>query len=135
MDCIFCKIAANKIPATKVYEDKEFLAFLDIGPVNKGHTLVMPKKHYPTFLDLPEKELKNINVICKKVTSAVVKATNAHGYNLMINNHPAAGQEVHHVHLHIIPRYENDNKPLRQIKGKYNAGEDEALASKIKSLL
>ncbi len=71
MDCIFCKIANKEIQSANVYEDKDFFAFLDIGPVNKGHTLVMPKKHYATFLDLPKKELSDINLINQKLAKAI----------------------------------------------------------------
>ncbi len=118
-----------------MYEDKDFLAFLDIGPVNPGHTLVIPKSHYQTFLDLPKKELSAINIVSQKLASAIMKATKAHGFNLVMNNHPAAGQEVNHAHFHIIPRFENDNKPLRQLQTQYKDGEIDIIAAKIKSLL
>ena len=134
MDCLFCKIANNKIPSSKLYEDKDFLAILDISPVNKGHTLIMPKKHYATFLDLPKKELNNINSICQKVAKAIVKATNANGFNLMLNNNKAAGQAIDHVHFHIIPRYQDDGHK-HWPGSNYKDGEQDNIAAKIKSLL
>ncbi len=135
MDCIFCKIAKKQIPSAVLYEDKDFFAFLDIGPVNPGHTLVIPKAHYQTFLDLPKKELSNINIVSQKLAAAIMKATNAHGFNIVMNNHPAAGQEVNHAHFHIIPRFDDDAKWLRQPKTKYKDGEIDLIAAKIKSLL
>ena len=134
MDCLFCKIANNKIPSSKLYEDKDFLAILDISPVNKGHTLIMPKKHYATFLDLPKKELNNINSICQKVAKAIVKATNANGFNLMLNNNKAAGQAIDHVHFHIIPRYQDDGHK-HWPGSNYKDGEQDNIAAKIKRLL
>lgn len=134
MDCLFCKIAKKEIPASIIYEDKDFIAFLDISPVNKGHTLIMPKKHYPTFLDLPKKESSSINPLCQRIAASILKATKADGFNLILNNSPAAGQSVHHVHFHIIPRYSNDGH--RHWPGsKYPSGEQEVIAAKIKSSL
>ena len=136
IDCLFCKIAIKEVPSSIIYEDKDFLAFLDIMPLNKGHTLVMPKKHYPTFIDLPKKELSNINLICQKVAAGIIKATNAHGFNIIQNNMPAAGQAVHHVHFHIIPRFVNDGHKFPHAgKSRYQEKEAEVIALKIKSLL
>jgi len=107
-DCVFCKIVSGEIPTNKVYEDKEFLAFLDIKPINKGHTLIIPKKHCKNLLDFPKAEETDLIEFIKKVATAVVKATNADGFNLGMNNGKAAGQVIHHAHFHIIPRFNND---------------------------
>lgn len=107
-DCIFCKIIKGENPANKVYEDKEFLAFLDIKPISKGHTLVIPKVHCKNILDFPKAEETDLIEFIKKVSTAIVKATNADGFNLGMNNGGAAGQVVHHAHFHIIPRFNND---------------------------
>jgi histidine triad (HIT) family protein len=107
-DCIFCKIVRGEIPTNRVYEDKEFLAFLDIKPINKGHALVIPKIHCKNLLDFPKSEETDLLEFIKKVASAVVKATNADGFNLGMNNGKAAGQVIHHAHFHIIPRFNND---------------------------
>lgn len=107
-DCIFCKIVRGEIPTNRIYEDKEFLAFLDIKPISKGHTLVIPKHHCKNLLDFPKAEETDLLELIKKVASAVVKATNADGFNLGMNNGKAAGQVIHHAHFHIIPRFDND---------------------------
>lgn len=107
-DCIFCMIIKGEIPCSRIYEDKEFLAFLDIKPINKGHTLVIPKAHCKNLLDFPKAEETDLLEFIKKVASAVVKATNADGFNLGMNNGKAAGQVIHHAHFHIIPRFNND---------------------------
>ena len=110
--CIFCKIIKGKIPCTKIYEDKNVLAFLDISPVNKGHALVMPKKHFDTLMDVPDDLLCEAMKIVKKLSKAVMKAVKADGINISINNYKAAGQLVPHLHVHIIPRFKDDSLKL-----------------------
>jgi len=105
--CIFCKIINGEIPSYKVYEDENFLAFLDISQATIGHTLVIPKKHYENIFELPEGS--NIFSIVTKLAKAIKKATNVQGVNILNNNGEIAGQTVKHFHIHIIPRYENDN--------------------------
>jgi len=107
-DCIFCMIIKGEIPCSRIYEDKEFLAFLDIKPISKGHTLVIPKAHCKNLLDFPRSVETDLLEFIKKVAAAVVKATNADGFNLGMNNGKAAGQVIHHAHFHIIPRFNND---------------------------
>jgi len=107
-DCIFCKIVDGEIPATKVYEDEKFFAFLDIRPVNKGHVLVIPKQHCVSLVDMPDELLTGYLPVLKKLTNATIKAVNADGANVSINNGMAAGQEVFHAHFHIIPRFSED---------------------------
>ena len=86
VDCVFCKIIKGEIPSTKLYEDNDILAFLDIMPANKGHTLVIPKKHHETLTDIPIDELEKLTKELQKMAVAVVKATNAEGYNIVMNN-------------------------------------------------
>jgi len=107
-DCIFCLIAAGKIPAKKVYEDPKVLAFLDINPLSEGHTLVIPKKHYETISQVPEPELGSIFGIVKKLATNMKDKLGADGINIMQNNYKAAGQDIPHFHVHIIPRKNND---------------------------
>jgi histidine triad (HIT) family protein len=107
-DCLFCKIASGTIPCQKVAENKDFLAFLDIMPISKGHTLVIPKKHCENLLDFPKTEEEDLVEFVKKVASKVKGAMHADGFNLGMNNGAAAGQVVFHAHLHIIPRYIGD---------------------------
>lgn len=133
-DCIFCKIVKGEIPSSKIYEDEDTFAFLDIGPVSKGHALVIPKEHYGTMLDVPNGLLKKLIVVVKKVMSAVKKGVNADGISLGMSNYKAAGQVVPHAHFHIMPRYENDGLKLWP-QGKYEEGEmEETKENIVKSL-
>lgn len=131
-DCIFCKIAAGEIPAFRVYEDEDVLAFLDIAPVNHGHILVISKKHYRNLEDIPEEELCVVMKAVKKVGRAVKDGLGAPGYNMSENNDPVAGQIIPHLHFHIIPRRTGDGLQL-WAQGKYEKGEAEDVLSKIKS--
>ncbi len=109
-DCIFCLIAAGKIPSKKVYEDSKVLAFLDINPVTEGHTLVVPKMHYDTISQVPDAELGVIFGVVKKLATNLKEKLGADGLNIMQNNGKAAGQEIPHFHVHIIPRKINDGR-------------------------
>ncbi|MCL1939849.1 MAG: HIT family protein [Desulfovibrionaceae bacterium] len=109
--CIFCKIIAGEIPCARVYEDENVLAFLDINPIAKGHTLVVPKGHFPTLLELPESEGEALLKALRLVAGAVKKETGAGGFNCVQNNFAPAGQMVFHSHWHIIPRFDNDGLP------------------------
>ena len=107
-DCIFCKIIAGKIPAMKVYENDKIFAFLDIMPVNPGHTLVVPREHHADLLETPDDVLSDMITRTKKIAAAIMKAVNADGFNVGINTKPVAGQAVFHTHLHIMPRFKDD---------------------------
>ena len=133
-DCVFCKIVEGKIPSAKLYENEHILSFLSISPVNKGHALVIPKKHFADLTEIPEKELKELIKVSQKVAAAVEKATKAHGFNITMNNKPAAGQVVFHAHFHIIPRYDNDGFTPWPM-GKYNEGEMEEYRKKISEMI
>lgn len=109
MDCLFCKIISGEIPAKIVYEDDTSIAFLDINPCAEGHTVVIPKKHYAHFTDMKEQDAGNLFASVKNIAKAVEKATGADGSNIGLNNGKAAGQEVPHVHIHIIPRKDGDD--------------------------
>lgn len=132
-DCIFCKIVKNELPSEKIYEDDSVLAFLDINPVNIGHTLIVPKEHFENIHDLPEDIAVHIMKITRKISAAIKKA-GADGINISINNGKAAGQIVSHSHTHVIPRFIGDNLPPwpgRIPKG----GELKEMAKKIISAL
>lgn len=107
-DCLFCKIAAREIPATIVYEDSDFLAFLDIRPINLGHTLVIPKVHCRNIFDYPASTLERLGPVLQKLAVAVRDGMHADGINVSMNNEPAAGQIIFHAHVHVTPRYQND---------------------------
>jgi histidine triad (HIT) family protein len=104
--CIFCKIARKQAPASLVYEDEKVMAFLDIRPLNEGHTLVIPKEHYETIFEIPEELIAHLHKIVKRTALAVKKATEADGISIIQQNGKAANQEVSHLHVHVIPRYE-----------------------------
>ena len=107
-DCVFCNIVSGKIAALKVYEDNDFIGFLDIAPGNKGHTLIIPKEHCEVLDKLSDDKAKKLILTVKKVAHAIQLALDPDGYNVLQNNHSAAGQVVPHVHFHIIPRYNHD---------------------------
>ena len=104
-ECLFCKIVRGEIPAKKVYEDDVSFAFLDINPRNPGHTLVIPKEHYETILDMPEGEAGEYFKSVKKVAALVKNGVNAQGLSISSSNGQAAGQVVSHQHFHVIPRF------------------------------
>ena len=107
-DCIFCKIVRGEIPCTKIIENELALSFLDIGPINTGHALVIPKKHYPTLFEVSDGDLAACSVMARNVAAAVYKAVGASGLNFLQNNFRSAGQLVEHAHFHLIPRFEGD---------------------------
>lgn len=107
-DCIFCRIVQNRASAAKVLETSRVLAFLDIAPVHYGHTLIIPKEHYETLLDLPDELWLEMGQVARRVARALQKALFARGFNLGMNNFDAAGQVVFHAHLHVIPRFLSD---------------------------
>jgi histidine triad (HIT) family protein len=107
--CIFCEIIKGNIPSKKIYEDNDTLAILDISQITKGHTLILPKKHYDNMLTIDEKDLQNVIKTAKKVTSMINDAYKPLGFNIINNCGEAAGQTVMHYHMHVIPRYSNDD--------------------------
>lgn len=121
--CIFCKIVAGQIPCHKLYEDAEVLAFLDVGPLSRGHALVIPKAHYATIDAMPAELAAACVRVVPRLSRAIVETTGAAGWNVLQNNGGVAGQAVDHVHFHIIPRDEGDGLGFRWPAGKL---EDEA---------
>ncbi len=107
-DCLFCKIVEKKIPAEIVYEDAKVIAFLDIKPVNPGHSLVIHRHHYENILDTPETDMQDLIVGAKKVATMLISAGLADGVNIGMNNKQAANQLILHAHLHVIPRKTGD---------------------------
>lgn len=131
--CIFCNIISGEIPSYKVYEDDNFYAFLDISQATYGHTLVVPKQHFENLFAMPDFLLEIILILVRDLASKIKTATNCKGINILNNNGEAAGQSVHHFHIHIIPRYDNDNFSIKAIENKLNNEEFKALLSKINS--
>ena len=123
-DCIFCKIVAGELPATKIYEDEDTLAFMDIGPVVKGHVLVIPKEHYDPITGTPPEMLQKLIVIVQKVAKAQYEGLNADGVNVSQANGAVAGQEVPHIHFHVIPRFHDDAHSWNWRVGAYDSPEE-----------
>ena len=130
--CLFCRMAAGQIPVARIYEDDVVLAFLDIGPVSDGHTLVIPKQHCEKLDDCPADLLGQVCSRLGKLAGAVAAAMNSDGYNLLCNNGRAAGQLVEHLHFHIIPRNAGDGVFNRWPAYKYEDGKAGEIADKIR---
>jgi len=112
-DCVFCKIAKGEISVDKIYENDNFISFPDANPQVKGHSLVIPKKHFTTFLDLPSSLGAELLDCIKKTSMKLMKENKFEGFNVVNNNFDAAGQLVKHVHFHIFPRKKDDGFKLR----------------------
>lgn len=123
MATIFEMIRDGEIPSTKLYEDDKCFVILDINPVNKGHALVISRECYDTFTDIDEETLSHMMSIARKIDQKMRKVLKADGTNIMINNSPASGQEVPHLHIHVIPRFNGDGKTPRMSKVDYEDGE------------
>lgn len=120
-DCVFCKIVAGELPCSKVYEDADAIAFMDIGPVARGHTLVVPKKHCDPITGAPAETLRKLILVVQKVARAQFDALRADGINVTQANGRAAGQIVPHLHFHVIPRREGSAEVRNWIPGKYGS--------------
>jgi len=134
-DCIFCKMVAGQVPVIKIYEDQTVLAFLDIGPLSDGHTLVIPKQHFDRLHDCPEEILAHLSSVLRRTAKAVAVGLNYEGYNVLCNNGRAAGQLVGHLHFHIIGRKKSDGLFTTWPAGKYHEGVIETVAEKIRKNL
>ncbi|MCX8151010.1 MAG: HIT family protein [Candidatus Bathyarchaeota archaeon] len=134
-NCIFCQIVQKKLPSSNVYEDDKVLAFMDIRPVNEGHTLVIPKQHYEGILDIPEELNAYVNKIVKRIAVAVQKATHADGLSIIQQNGKAANQDIFHLHVHIIPKFEGRNTPRFRDLSEVRREQLDQITSKIKSYL
>lgn len=111
-NCIFCKIANGEISSKSIYEDEDFNVILDLGPATRGHALILPKEHAANLFELPDETAQKIMVLAKKLGRQMMQNLKADGLNLVQNNGEAAGQTVHHFHLHLIPRYQDDGQHI-----------------------
>ncbi len=134
-DCLFCKMVAGQIPVAKIYEDETVLAFLDIGPISDGHTLVIPKQHFERLHTCPSELLGRVGSRLGKIAGVVAAAMNSDGYNVLCNNGRAAGQLFGHLHFHIIPRNAGDGLFDRWPAYEYEQGIFEIFAEKIRKNL
>lgn len=108
-DCIFCKIIAGEIPSRKIYEDDKVYAFMDIGPINFGHTLVIPKEHHTGSSTIPEETAGRMFKVASRIGVALKRALDADAFNLHLADGTCAGQVVMHAHLHVVPRFAEDD--------------------------
>jgi histidine triad (HIT) family protein len=132
-DCVFCGIARGEGRASRIYEDEHVMAFLDARPVNEGHALVVPRRHYENIFEIPDEELANLFRIVKKVATAIMRSEKADGIRIIQNNGRAAHQLIFHLHVHIIPEYKGqDSYGHRETP---EQGELDLIAAKIRESL
>lgn len=137
-NCIFCKIVNGELPSAKVYENDEILAFLDISQITKGHTLVIPKVHKEDLFEMDEEIAGKLFSAVPSIAQAIKDEFGAKGMNLLNNNGASAGQEVFHYHMHLIPRYdENDGFSKRFVshQSEYSPEDLQTMAAAISSKL
>lgn len=111
-NCIFCKIGCGDIPSYKLYEDDDFKVFLDLSPTTYGHALIIPKEHYTNLFELDNTIASKALVLAKKIGTAMMETLHCDGLNLLQNNGETAGQTMFHFHIHLIPRYKDDNTKI-----------------------
>ena len=133
-NCIFCKIANGEIPSATVYEDDDFRVILDLSPASKGHALILPKEHYANLYELPDEAASKVLIVAKNVVAKMTKALGCDGYNLVQNNGEAAGQTVFHFHMHLIPRYKEDQVGLGWKMGELTDADREDILAKLKEV-
>jgi len=114
-DCVFCKIAKGEIDSERIYENDNFFSIPDANPVVDGHSLIISKKHFKTFLDMPDSLGPELSDCIKKTALKLVEKYNAEGFNIVSNINEVAGQVVKHIHFHIIPRKKGDKTPVPHI--------------------
>jgi len=135
-DCLFCKIVAGDIPSTRIYEDDDVLAFMDIGPLVPGHALVIPKAHHSPLADTPDDVLAKVIAVVRRIARAQVEGLGADGVNVHQANGAAAGQVVPHLHFHVVPRFANDGHHWNWTPRPYaDLSEAAALAERIRAAL
>ncbi len=133
-NCVFCKIASGEIPSYKVYDEDGVMGFLDIQPANPGHVLVIPKEHYATFLEAPDEILAKVFIAAKVAGRAACEAVAAPALNIIVNNGAVAGQVVSHLHVHALPRFEDDGHK-HWAKKSISEGKMAEIADKMRSIL
>ena len=134
-NCIFCKIANGEIPAATLYEDEEFRVILDLGPASKGHALILPKSHAANIYELSDEMAAKAMILAKKIATVLTDALKCDGFNIVQNNGECAGQTVFHFHIHLIPRYQNDNVGITSVPGKLTDEDKEEILSKVRAIL
>lgn len=131
-NCIFCKIVNGEIPSTTLYEDDLFRVILDLSPAAKGHALILPKEHCANLYEIDEDTVAKAFVLAKKMVAKMTDVLGCDGYNIVQNNGEAAGQTVFHFHIHLIPRYKDDNAGLGWNMGTLTDEDKQDILSKLK---
>lgn len=135
-NCVFCKIIRGELPCDKLYEDDRVIAFLDISPTVKGHTLVVPKEHHVSLTTLPDDYRAQLMTVAPTIAAALMRAVDGDGFNLLLSNGECAGQVVPHVHLHVMPRRTDDAFSLwPPTSVEYDANEKDDLLEKTRTRL
>ena len=133
--CIFCKIVQKLAPASIIFDNELVMAFLDIRPLTMGHTLVIPKKHYVDIFDVPNETLSKVHITSKRIAPAIKTATNADGISIIQQNGKSAGQDIFHLHVHIVPRFEGQKLPHFHELKEVDRQQLEIMAQRIKRCL
>ncbi|MGL4453187.1 MAG: HIT family protein [Sarcina sp.] len=128
MECAFCKIVSGEIESYIIYEDDDLISFLDIDPINEGHILIIPKKHYLDVDEMPDDILCKLIILSKKIIKAIKVTYNPEGYSIMQNG--GEFNDLGHYHMHIFPRYKNDGFNWTYSDEKYEA--NELIVNKLK---
>ena len=130
-NCIFCKLANGEIPTATLYEDEDFRVILDASPASKGHALILTKEHYANLYELDDEVAAKVLVLAKKMITKLTDLLGCDGYNIVQNNGEAAGQTVFHFHMHLIPRYKDDQVGLGWTMGELTDADKEDILSRI----
>ena len=134
-DCIFCKIANGEIPSKTLYEDDSFRVILDISPASKGHAIILPKNHASNIYELSNEDAGKIMIVAKKVATVLKEVLSCDGMNILQNNGETAGQTVFHLHVHLIPRYKNDDVTIHWMAGKEGNTLEDTIVEKIQATM
>ena len=133
-NCIFCKITKGEIPSATLYEDENFRVILDLGPASKGHALILPKSHAANIYEISDEMAAKAMVLAKKMAKKMTEALECDGFNIVQNNGEIAGQTVFHFHMHLIPRYENDDAGFGWNTGELSDADKEDILSKMSEI-
>lgn len=134
MTCVFCNIVSKKLPSNVVFETDLWMAIMDINPLTKGHVLIIPKQHHENIVDLPANTGSAMFVMAQRLSEIMYAKLSCDGINIFMANGKAAGQEVFHSHLHVIPRYENDGVRLKGKPMKLSSVELKEIARQLSSI-
>lgn len=133
-NCIFCKLANKDIPTNIIYEDDRFTVILDASPATKGHALILPKNHAANIYELPDEDASAVFVLAKKLATKMTEILHCDGFNIVQNNGEVAGQTVFHFHMHLIPRYKEDQVGLGWKMGELTDADREDILAKLKEV-